>query len=89
MTIDHSTCLWLVQEPTQTYQTDGNTLLATKHATVQTTGYPPLKSDPGCGAWRKIPWLNHRGWWLEQAGFAIGTSYTIEAYDKKLVFTVT
>jgi len=86
MTIGHSTCLWLVQEPTQSYQTD-STLLVNKHATVQTTSYPPLKSDPGCGAWRKILWLNHRGWWLEQAGFNIGMPYTIEVYDKKLVFT--
>lgn len=87
MTTDHSTCLWLVQEPTEPYQTD-NMLLATKQATVQTTGYPPLKSNQGCGAWRKIPWINLRGFWLEQAGFEIGTQYTIEVYDKKLVFTV-
>ncbi|WP_017444181.1 SymE family type I addiction module toxin [Gayadomonas joobiniege] len=48
----------------------------------------PLKNDTGAGAWRKIPWINLRGFWLEQAGFEIGTPYTIEVYDKKLVFTV-
>ena len=50
------------------------------------TGCPPLKNDNG--AWRKIPWINLRRFWLEQAGAKIGTPYTIEMYDKKLVFTV-
>ena len=86
MTTDHSTCLWQVQEPQEPYQTT-STPLATKRATIQTTNYPPLKSDPGCGAWRKIPWLNLRGHWLNEAGFAIGTPYTIAVYEKKLIFT--
>jgi len=38
-------------------------------------------------AWRHIPWINLRGFWLEQAGFTIGTQYTITAYDKKMIFT--
>lgn len=83
MTNDHSTCLWLVQEPSTPYQ-----LTKTRQVTVQSTGYPPLKNDNGAGAWRKIPWINLRGFWLEQAGFEVGTPYTIEVYDKKLVFTV-
>lgn len=86
MTIEHSTCLAPVQETTQTYQST-HSLRATKHATVLTAGYPPLKSDPGCGAWRRIPWINLRGFWLEQAGFQIGTSYTIEIHDGILIFT--
>ncbi len=53
-----------------------------------TTGYPPLKTNPGCGTYRNAPWINLRGFWLEQAGFSIGTPHTIEVYDKKLVFTV-
>ncbi len=87
MTIEHSTCLSPVQETTQTYQST-NSLLKTKRVTVQSTGYPPLKSDPGCGAWRRIPWINLRGFWLEQVGFEMGTPYTIEVYDKTLVFRV-
>ena len=81
------TCLSQVQEPTQTYHTD-NPPLTTKRATVLTAGYPPLKSNPGCGAWRNIPWINHRGFWLEQAGFNIGIPYIIEVFDKRLVFRV-
>jgi len=30
---------------------------------------------------------NLRGIWLEQAGFTIGTTYIITAYDKQLIFT--
>jgi hypothetical protein len=86
MTIDHSTCLWLVQEPRTLYQST-DPLPKTKQVTVQSTVYPPLKTNPGAGTWRRIPWINLRGFWLEQAGFEIGTQYTIEVYDKKLVFT--
>jgi len=32
----------------------------------------PLKTNPGVGAWRRIPWINLRGFWLEQAEFEIG-----------------
>jgi len=78
------TCPWQVQEPKETYQPAP---LITKRATVLTAVYPPLKSDPGSGAWRHIPWINLRGFWLEEAGFTIGTTYTITAYDKQLIFT--
>jgi hypothetical protein len=57
-------------------------------AKVLSIGYPPLKSNPGSGAYRNVPWIKLRGHWLEQAGFAIGTPYTIEVYDGKLVFIV-
>jgi len=87
MTIDHSTCLWLVQEPNTSYKTTDSPSM-TRQVTVQSTGYPPLKTDTGDGAWRKIPWINLRGFWLEESGFEIGTPYTIEVYNKKLVFTV-
>ena len=60
---------------------------STWQAKVLSIGYPPLKSNPGSGAWRNVPWINLRGHWLEQAGFAIGTQYTIEVYHGKLVFT--
>ena len=46
-----------------------------------------LGSNTSAGTWCKIPWINLRGFWLEQAGFQIGTAYTIQAYDGKLVFT--
>ena len=63
-----------------------NTTITSKRATVLTAGYPYLKSNNGAGAWRKIPWINLRGFWLEQVGFHIGTLYTIQTYDGKLVF---
>ena len=61
----------------------------TRQAKVLTIGYPPLKTKPHTGAWRNVPWINLRGFWLEQAGFTIGMQYTIEVYDGKLVFTAT
>lgn len=77
----------LAQELSTPYQAT-NSPPQTKQVTVQATGYPPLKTDTGAGAWRKIPWINLRGFWLEQAGFEIGASYTIEIYDGKLIFTL-
>ena len=82
MTIDHSTCLWLVQEPSTPYKTINSP--TTKQVTVQSTAYPPLNA----GAWRRIPWINLRGFWLEEVGFEIGAQYTIEVHDKKLIFTL-
>lgn len=76
------TCLWQIHEPKEHYAT-----LSTRQAKVLATGYPPLKTNPGSGAYRHVPWINLRGFWLEQAGFSIGTPYTIEVYEGKLVFT--
>ena len=77
------TCLWQVHEPKKHYKTH-----SARQATVLSIGYPPLKSNPGCGACRHVPWINLRGFWLEQAGFSIGTQYTIEVYEGKLVFLI-
>lgn len=77
---------WQVQESSQAYLANSPSL-KTKQATVMTSGYPPLKSDPSCGAWRQIPWINLRGHWLGKVGFEIGTPYTITAYNKQLLFT--
>ncbi|MEJ2418199.1 MAG: SymE family type I addiction module toxin [Exilibacterium sp.] len=87
MTNANSTCLYQVQEPVTSYKSV-NSSTTTKHATVQYSTYPPLKNNPGAGAWRRIPWINLRGFWLEQAGFEIGTQYTIEVYDRRLVFKI-
>ena len=57
-----------------------------RQAKVLIIGYPPLKANSGSGAYRNVPWINLKGHWLEQAGFAIGTPYTIKVYDGKLVF---
>ncbi len=48
----------------------------------------PIKSNPGSGAYRNVPWINLKGHRLEQAGFAVGTPYTIKVYDGKLVCIV-
>ena len=76
------TCLWQIHEPKESY----TTTLSTRQAKVLSIGYPPLKSNPGSGAWRSVPWINLRGFWLEQAGVSIGTPYTIKVYNGKLVF---
>ena len=83
----NSTCLWQIQEPATSYSPD-NQQHTTKQVTVQSTAYPPLKTHPGTGAWRRIPWINLRGFWLQQAGLEVGTQYTIEVYDKKLIFKI-
>ncbi|WP_082378969.1 SymE family type I addiction module toxin [Marinagarivorans algicola] len=76
-----------MQEPSTPYKpTDSPP--TTRQVTVQSTGYPPLKTNPGAGAWRRIPWINLRGFWLEQAEFEIETQYTIEVYDRRLVFKI-
>lgn len=85
MTVNYSTCHWQVQEPRKPYQLEDFPIF--KNASIQSTGYPPLKNEKGSGAWRKIPWINLRGYWLEQAGFSIGTAYTIEVRHKQLIFT--
>ena len=43
-------------------------------------GYKPLKS-PGV----EVPFLPLRGRWLQEAGFEIGRSVTIEVHDGRLV----
>ncbi len=87
MTIDNSTCLWQIQEPPTSYSSDDQQHFTIK-VKVQSTGYPPLKSNPGLCGCRRIPWINLRGFWLEHAGFEIGVRYTIEVYDRRLVFRV-
>ena len=61
--------------------------LLCKYATVQTAGYPPLTVDP-LGRWRSVPWINLRGFWLEEFGFRRGQLYGIEAYEQCLVLSV-
>ncbi len=58
-----------------------------KTATVHVNGYPPLKDQAHQG-WRKIPWINLRGHWLQHAGFDIGAKYQITIKDKQLILTV-
>jgi len=57
----------------------------TKQVTVQSTGYTSLKTNPGG---RMIPWINLRGFWLEQVGFESGTQYIIKVYDGRLVLKI-
>lgn len=86
------TCLRQVAEPVPLYKTKLRKLKKTnkakriRRAAVQTTTYPPLNNQI---TWRKIPWINLRGHWLQQAGFEIGVRYRIEVQNNKLVLVVT
>jgi hypothetical protein len=45
-----------------------------------------LKDDPA-GAGRPVPWIQMKGHWLDQAGFAIDTPVTVRVMDGCLVLT--
>lgn len=87
-----STCLAQVAEPVPRYKNKprklkkSNKVTRVRWATVQTAIYPPLPNTASVG--RRVPWINLRGHWLEQAGFGIGTKYRIEVRDKKLLLVV-
>ncbi|PUB82672.1 MAG: hypothetical protein DBP02_14270 [gamma proteobacterium symbiont of Ctena orbiculata] len=46
----------------------------------------PLKDDP-VGAGRPVPWIQMKGHWLDQAGFAIDTPVTVRVMEGCLVLT--
>ncbi len=46
-----------------------------------------LKNDP-MGAGRPIPWIQLKGYWLQQAGFEIGASFKVRVMQGCLVVTV-
>jgi hypothetical protein len=45
-----------------------------------------LKDDP-VGAGRPVPWIQLKGYWLQQAGFAINTPVKVRVMDGCLVLT--
>jgi toxic protein SymE len=45
-----------------------------------------LKDDP-VGAGRPVPWIQLKGYWLQQAGFAINTPVKVWVMDGCLVLT--
>jgi hypothetical protein len=45
-----------------------------------------LKDDPA-GAGRPVPWIQMKGHWLDQAGFAIDTPVTVRVMEGCLVLT--
>jgi hypothetical protein len=47
-----------------------------------------LKNAP-CGAGRPVPWIQLKGYWLQQAGFAINTPVKVRVIDGCLVLTTT
>ena len=59
----------------------------TRHATVATAFYPPLKSQQ-LGCYRPIPWINLRGIWLQELGFYVGQRYAIEATHQQLIVSI-
>jgi hypothetical protein len=47
-----------------------------------------LKDDP-TGAGRPVPWIQLKGYWLQQAGFAINTPVKVRVMNGCLVLTTT
>jgi toxic protein SymE len=47
-----------------------------------------LKDDPA-GAGRPVPWIQLKGYWLQQAGFEINTPVKVRVMDGCLVLTTT
>jgi hypothetical protein len=47
-----------------------------------------LKDDP-TGAGRPVPWIQLKGYWLQQAGFTINTSVKARVMNGCLVLTTT
>jgi hypothetical protein len=45
-----------------------------------------LKDDP-VGAGRPVPWIQLKGYWLQQAGFKINTPVKVRVMDGCLVLT--
>jgi hypothetical protein len=45
-----------------------------------------LKDDPS-GAGRAVPWIQLKGYWLQQAGFEIDTPVKVRVMDGCLVLT--
>jgi hypothetical protein len=45
-----------------------------------------LKYDP-VGAGRPVPWIQLKGYWLQQAGFTINTPVKVRVMDGCLVLT--
>lgn len=68
--------------------------MATRHSTAPTTRR--LKVRTGHAGYdlkdgrapRPIPWLDLKGYWLQQAGFDIGAPVQIEVDQGRLVITV-
>jgi toxic protein SymE len=56
--------------------------------TVSVPVYPlrKLKDDP-TGAGRPVPWIQLKGYWLQQAGFEINTSVKVRVMNGCLVLT--
>ena len=82
MTTDHCTCLCHIQEPPKP--------LSIRKASVNSAYYNALKPKHighyRCG--RFVPWINLRGFWLQNAGFEVGKPYEIEVFENKLVLTL-
>lgn len=88
MGIRECTCRWQVAEPSPPYKPaklkKPKRRSAVRWAKVLTIHYPPLASNPNT-PWRRVPWINLKGHWLQRAGFEIGAVYRVDVGDKKLV----
>jgi toxic protein SymE len=47
------------------------------------------KHVPRLCKYKRVPWINLAGFWLEKAGFEIGDTISISVADKTLVIKVT
>ena len=58
-----------------------------RHIKVNHTYYTHPRKDNPSGAGRRIPWIQLKGDWLQQAGFEIDTPLKIRVMDGCLVIT--
>ena len=49
--------------------------------------YMHKPKDDLCGAGRPVPWIQLKGYWLQQAGFEINTPVKVRGMDGCLVLT--
>ncbi len=72
--------LWVVREPTPTYS-------AQHYPTTRTlkvrAGHYDYQRLP-----KPVPWVYLKGYWLEQAGFTIGTTVQVKVSQGRLVLTL-
>lgn len=80
----HTTTQHIISEPKDEYQTKHIKTDSPKTEKVIYTNYPPIKTIT---RQRQVPVVYLQGYWLEQAGFAVGTYFTVEVVDNSLVLT--
>ncbi|WNO08689.1 SymE family type I addiction module toxin [Teredinibacter sp. KSP-S5-2] len=73
-----------ISEPKDEYRTKQKESGSPKTEKVIYTQYPPIKTIT---RQRQVPVVYLQGYWLEQAGFTVGTYFTVEVIENSLVLT--